>query len=84
MEGGEAIQAIFAKSKDNARVNTQEHGHSHTACGTGENDPSFEDFELSTCDRIYIYILDFFGCLDLCARAGNKRIKTIMTRIDRA
>jgi len=82
MEGGEAIQSIFVKSKDNARVNTQEDGH--TAFGTGENDPCFEHFYLSTCDRIYIYILDFFGCLDLCARAGNKRIKTIMTRIDHA
>jgi len=82
MEGGEAIQSIFAK-KDNVLVNTQEHGQ-HTACGTGEDDQSFEGFYLSTCDRIYIYILDLFGCLDLCARAGNKRIKTIMTRIDRA
>ena len=39
---------------------------------------------MNTCERIYVYILNKIGCLDICARTGNKRIKTIKNTINGA
>ena len=52
--------------------------HHGTAC-----DPDFQNFDMPTSTRIYIYFLDLFGCLKLCSKK-HRNIRDIKRKIDKA
>ena len=47
-----------------------------------QNDDSQNGFKISTCKRIYIYLLDLFSCLNLCSKLGDREVSKIKRQID--
>ena len=38
---------------------------------------------METSDKVYIYLLDLFGCLNCCSKRGNTQLKEIKANIDK-
>ena len=44
-----------------------------------DNEPNFDDFKISTCDKVKIYILNTIGCTRCCS---NKTIRALKKKIE--
>ena len=78
-EGGEQNINDDSNTSSNYSEESQEEKKEDFNC-----DPNFDNFEMGTCTKIYVYILDVFGCFGKCKMKRNKKIEGIKKEIDKA
>jgi len=74
-----SISSHDVSSSGSIETNKHKHDHNH------DHDSEDSNYHLDTCTRIYIYILDTVGCLNLCkSKIGIKKVKQIKMKLDQA